>query len=310
MKILKPKFWDKNKGYLSFFLLPLTLVTILIIFLKKKLIKSIKFKISVICVGNIYVGGTGKTPFAIFLANNLLKIKKRPVIIRKFYKSHEDEYRLIKEHFNQLITANNRIEAIKKAEVSNFDTVILDDGFQDYSIKKKLNIVCFNQNQLIGNGFILPAGPLRDSLQSLVEANIIIINGEKDLEFEKKILEINHNLDIFYSYYKPINIDQFKGKEILAIAGIGNPENFFRLVENNGLVIKKKIVYPDHYNFTEKEIENILSLAKEKNYQILMTEKDYYKIRDFNKSNFQYLKLTLEIEKKEKLLNRIKEIYD
>ena len=143
MKILKPKFWDKNKGYLSFFLLPLTLVTILIIFLKKKLIKSIKFKISVICVGNIYVGGTGKTPFAIFLANNLLKIKKRPVIIRKFYKSHEDEYRLIKEHFNQLITANNRIEAIKKAEVSNFDTVILDDGFQDYSIKKKIKYSLF-----------------------------------------------------------------------------------------------------------------------------------------------------------------------
>ena len=217
---------------------------------------------------------------------------------------------MIKEHFNQLITENNRVEAIRKAELSNFDTVILDDGFQDYSIKKKLNIVCFNQNQLIGNGFILPAGPLRDSLQSLIEANIIIINGDKDLEFEKKILKINQNLDIFYSYYKPINIEQFKGKDILAIAGIGNPENFFRLIENNGLVIKEKMVYPDHYSFTEKEVGNILSLAKEKNYQILMTEKDYYKVRKFNVSKFQYLKLTLEIEKKDKLLKKIKEIYD
>ena len=241
MKIHKPKFWDKNKSFVSYFLLPFTLITLLIIFLRKKLIKSIKFKISVICIGNIYLGGTGKTPFAIFLANNLLKIKKKPVIIRKFYKSHSDEYNMIKKHFDQLITSNSRVEAIKRAEFSNFDTVILDDGFQDYSIKKKLNIICFNQNQLIGNGFVLPAGPLRDSLNSLIQANIIIINGEKNFEFEKKILKINPYLDIFYSHYIPENIDKFKGKEILAIAGIGNPENFFQLIENNGLIIKKKI---------------------------------------------------------------------
>ena len=70
---------------------------------------------------------------------------------------------MIKKHFDQLITSNSRVEAIKRAEFSNFDTVILDDGFQDYSIKKSLNILCFNSKQLIGNGMTLPSGPLRQS---------------------------------------------------------------------------------------------------------------------------------------------------
>ena len=76
----------------------------------------------------------------------------------------------------------------------NYDAVILDDGFQDYSIKKDLNIICFNQNKLIGNGQVLPSGPLRENLNSLIEANIVLINGKKDNNFENKILEINKNI--------------------------------------------------------------------------------------------------------------------
>jgi tetraacyldisaccharide 4'-kinase len=192
----------------------------------------------------------------------------------------------------------------------NYDSVILDDGFQDYSIKKDLNIICFNQNQLIGNGQVLPSGPLRENLNSLIEANIVLINGKKDNNFENKILEINKNIEIFYSYYKPENIDQFKNKELLAIAGIGNPENFFRLIKESNLNIKKKLIFPDHYEFTETEVQNIIRGAKEKNYHIIMTEKDYYKIKHFNKDELKYLKVYLEIEKKEKFIKRITELYD
>ena len=84
--------------------------------------------------------------------------------------------------------------------------VILDDGFQDRKIKKNLNIICFNQKQLIGNGFILPSGPLREGLKSLNKANIILINGKKDKNFEDKVLSINKDLEIFYSNYRPSKI--------------------------------------------------------------------------------------------------------
>ena len=110
---------------------------------------------------------------------------------------------------------------------SSFDTVILDDGFQDVRIKKDMNIICFNQNQLIGNGLTLPSGPLREKLSSLKNADVIIINGKKDKKFEEKLVKINEKLEIFYSCYKPINLDQFRNAKLMALAGIGNPENFF-----------------------------------------------------------------------------------
>ena len=127
-------------------------------FLKKKLTKINHFKIPVICIGNIYVGGTGKTPSSILLAKELVNLGKKPVILRKHYNNHDDEYNLIKNNFKNLIVSKNRVVAMKEAEKSNFDTAILDDGFQDFSIKKDLNIICFNSNQLIGNGFVIPSG--------------------------------------------------------------------------------------------------------------------------------------------------------
>ena len=114
---------------------------------------------------------------------------------------------LITNNFENLIV--NKIEqGIIDARKKGFKTLILDDGLQDYRIKSNLKIVCFNQKQLIGNGLVLPAGPLRESLSALKKVDIILINGNKDIEFEKK-LSINKNLDIHYSYYKLKNIDEF-----------------------------------------------------------------------------------------------------
>ena len=195
-----------------------------------------------------------------------------------------------------------------KLEKSEFDTVILDDGFQDYKVKKDLNIVCFHSNQLIGNGLTLPAGPLRESLNALKDADIIIINGNKVAKFEEKILKINNRLEIFYSEYKPINLEEFKDKKLLAVAGIGNPDNFFELLSNNNLNIEKKVVFPDHYNFSRSEIENIVDEAKNMNYQIIMTEKDFYKVKKFNFEAIKYLKVDLEIKAQEKVISKIKKI--
>ena len=310
MILIKPKFWDQKINFLTIFLLPLSLIFIFIIFLKKKFTKSLRFKIPIICVGNIFLGGTGKTPISVFLAKEISKLGKKTVILRRYYKNHKDEYKFIKSKFKNLILNKNRISGLEIAEKSNFDVAILDDGLQDYRIRKNLSIVCFNQNQLIGNGFVLPSGPLRETLNALKNANIVIINGDKDKYFERKILNINKKLEVFYSSYIPLNINEFKNKKLLAIAGIGNPENFFKLIEKNKLKLEKKIIFPDHYEFSKNEIQNIVDEATSKNCQIIMTEKDYFKVKHFKIRKIKFLKVLLKIDNQKMLLNKIKELYD
>ena len=137
MKIYKPKFWDKKLSFFSIIFFPLSIVFIIFVFLKKKLTKPISFKIPIICVGNIYIGGTGKTPTSILLANEFSKIGKKTTIIRKYYKNHEDEYGMIRDKFKELMINKNRIDSLYEAEKNNFNMAILDDGLQDYKIKKK-----------------------------------------------------------------------------------------------------------------------------------------------------------------------------
>ena len=308
MKLIKPKFWD-HKNLISLSLFPLSLIIQLVIFFKKRFTKISNFKIPIVCIGNIYVGGTGKTPLSILVSKELSKIGKKPAIIRKYYKDHEDEHSLIKENFNYLILNSNRIGAIQEAENKNFDIAILDDGFQDYKIKKNLSIICFNSN-FEGNGFVIPAGPLRENLSSIKNAQIMIINGDKNLKFEKKILDINNNIDIYYSEYKATNYDKFTQKELLVITGIGNPENFLKLLNDHNLKIAKKYIYPDHYNFSKEEVDNFINEAKKNNYQIICTEKDFHRIKVYGIKEINYLKVELVLEKKERLIKKIQSIYD
>ena len=310
MKIYKPKFWDKKFSIFAILFLPITILVLSIVFIKKLFSNQRDFKIPIICVGNIYLGGTGKTPLALFLAKEIKNIGKDPAIIRKFYPVHKDEHDYIKNSFRNLILRNNRTKAIEDALSKKFDTIILDDGFQDYEIKKDVNIICFNQNQLIGNGFVFPSGPLREGLNSIKNAEIVLINGKKDLKFERKITEIKKDITIYYSNYRPMNLDEFKNKKYLAFAGIGSPDNFFKLLEQNEITVIKKLFFPDHYSFKKKELLEIISLAKENNCEIITTEKDYFRIKDYNLNEIKYLKIDLEIIEKEKFLKNIFKIYD
>ena len=309
MKFNKPEFWDKKSNLISKLLLPLTFIVRTIIYLRKKIINPKKFNLPIICVGNIYIGGTGKTPIAIKLASELLKKNKNPVIVRKLHQNHEDEYGVISKYHN-LIIKKYRSDSIKEAENMKFDIVILDDGFQDYKIKKDLSLICFNSNQLIGNGLVIPSGPLREDLSAVKNAEIVIINGEKNFLFEEKIRQYNKKISIFYSKYKPIKIERFLKKKLVAIAGIGCPENFFKLLSEYNLNIVKKKVYPDHYKFNKQEFLDIINDAKKNDCEVIMTEKDFFKVKEFKVSGINYLEVQTEIENLEKLIEKILKIYD
>ena len=295
MKMIKPKFWSKKNNLLSFILFPLSIFLQILIYFKQKITKKRKVSIPVICVGNIYLGGTGKTPLSIEIVKILEKLNKKTAIVKKSYKEHEDEFKLILSNQVALFKDSSRYNGINEAIKQKFDCVILDDGFQDFSINKDLNILCFNERQLIGNGMTLPSGPLRESLSSLKRCQIVVINGNINLEFEKEIKNISNNINIFYSKYVPDNIEIFKNKNLLAFAGIGNPENFFYLLENNNLKIKKKISFSDHYNYSLKELNKLIYFALNNGLQLITTEKDYFRISHFQLPQIEYLKVKLDV---------------
>ena len=306
MKIFKPKFWQKKNSFLPYVFLPLSIFFQILIFLKKILVKKEKFSIPVICVGNIYLGGTGKTPLCIELVEILKKLNRKTAIIKKFYKNHEDEFRLIEAKKIKLFKETSRAVAVKKAKLEKFDCVVLDDGFQDSTIVKDLSIVCFNGEQLAGNGMTLPSGPLREKLSSIKNSQIVVINGNSNEIFEEQIKSISNNIDIYYSDYLPTNLNQFTDQNLLAFAGIGNPDNFFKLLEVNNLRVAKKISFPDHYNYSIKELNDLVNYSKNNRLKIITTEKDYFRIKHYKISDIQCLNVELEIRDKDKFVREIK----
>jgi tetraacyldisaccharide 4'-kinase len=309
MKILKPKFWHKKNSFLSFLLLPVSILLQFIIIIKKTLKRKKKFSIPVICVGNIYIGGTGKTPLCIELTEILRKYNKKTAIIKKFYKNQEDEFRLIESKKVKLFKNISRVEAIKKAEIEKFDCVVLDDGFQDPSIIKNLNIICFNEKQLIGNGMTLPSGPLREPFSSIKNSQIILINGNFNKVFEEKIRAVSSSISIYYSEYFPTNLAKFANQDLLAFAGIGNPSNFFKLLDENNLKIVKKVSFPDHYNYSLEELENLVKYSKDNKLKMITTTKDYFRIKHYNIPEIEYLDTNLKIKNKDKFEEEIKNVF-
>ena len=295
MKLLKPKFWNKKNNLMSLMLLPVSLSLQLLITIKNSFIKKVRFSIPVICVGNIYLGGTGKTPVSIEIVKILKKLGKKTAIIKKNYKKHNDEFKLIESKNIKLFKNITRKRAIIEAEMNKFDCVVLDDGFQDPSIAKNLNILCFNEKQLIGNGMTLPSGPLREPLSAIKKCQIIIINGNKNYEFEKVIKENSNNVSIYYAKYQPTNLQRFTSKNLLAFAGIGNPVNFFNLLEENNLTIKKKISFSDHYNYSLKELKRLIDYSIKNNLQLITTEKDFFRMKHFQLPQIECLNVNLEL---------------
>ena len=306
MKFYKPNFWKKKYyNIYSLILLPISIVIQFLFFIQKGIISPKKFNIPVICVGNIYIGGTGKTPLTLELYNILKSMNKNPAIVKKFYKNHYDEIELIKQNVGNLFLNSSRKKAMDEVQNKNFDVAILDDGYQDCSIKKDLKILCFNEKQLIGNGHTIPSGPLREKLSSIKKSQIVVINGNENKNFENKLKKIFKDINIFYSRYISEIPKEFNNKKFLAFAGIGNPENFFDTLREYGLNVTKSKIFPDHYSYKKNEIENLLDLANKNELDLITTEKDHYRLKKLG-FNINYLKIKVQIEKKDKFEKLIK----
>ncbi len=201
MKLKKPKHWDyKKPNIVAYLLLPFSLILLTVNFFKQLITKFTNknhTEIKTICVGNIYTGGTGKTPAAKEIFKITKSLGKNPAFIKKYYDYVNDEINMLK-NIGETFVSKKREISIKNLVKNGYNLAILDDGFQDFSIKNNLNIVCFNQKQWIGNGLIIPAGPLREKLNNLNKYEHVFLNGnlENIEEISNEINKINPKINI------------------------------------------------------------------------------------------------------------------
>ena len=309
MKLIKPHFWDSKKiSFFSIFLLPLT-IPLFVKNLLSKLKKKNKIeKIKTICVGNIYLGGTGKTPFTLNLVKILDKLKYKTAIIKKYYSDQTDEQKILNKG-NNLYLGKKRIELLKQAIKNKKEVAIFDDGLQEKSLAYDLTFVCFNINSWLGNGLLLPAGPLRESFSSLKEYDAVILSGndEDTYNIKAKIKKCNRKIKIFEAKYMLINLKKITiKKKYIIFSGIGNPKTFEKTLLNKKFKIIKSIVFPDHYQYKNKDIDKIKKLAKNLNANILTTEKDYMRLNNYDKKNINFIKVNLVVKDERKLINFLK----
>ena len=266
-------------------------------------------RIKTICIGNIYLGGTGKTPTTIKLYQLLSQQGYEVLTANKNYKEHLDE-KIILERKTETISSKNRLEIIDKAISMKKKILIFDDGLQDKKISYDIEFVCFDQKNWIGNGLLIPSGPLREKINSLKKYSCIFLkkDGEDTNAKTQLIKNINPNIKIFYTHFEPLNIDQFdKSKKYLIFSGIGNPQDFKNLLIKNELNIVDEIIYPDHYMYNKNDINKIKKRANGLGAKIITTEKDYVKISQLDKEDINFLEINLLIENQKELTDFIKE---
>lgn len=295
MKLRRPKFWF-NKNLLSYLLFPFSIITLCINNYKEIPIKK-KFSIKTICVGNINIGGTGKTSLAIEIYKILNKDFKT-VFIKKKYEDQKDEIRLLKKNGNT-ISEKNRINSLISAQKKNYKLAVLDDGLQQKDITYNVKIVCFNSDEGFGNGFLLPAGPLREKINELKNCDIAFINGEKkNSKLYSDIKLINKNIKIFNGRYKPKNLHTISKKDkYFMFCGIGNPKEFENTLNKYHIKIKDKKIFPDHYKLSNNEIKEIKTITKKKSLKLITTEKDYLRLEKNQRIGIKFIKISLKINK-------------
>jgi len=310
MNFKKPLFWNlKKPNFFSYTLIPFT-IPIIINNLLIKFQKKIKdTRIKSICIGNIYLGGTGKTPLTIKLYEIILKMGFKVITAKKFHSNQVDEQTLLQKK-TQSIISKTRIAAVNKAVSDLNEVIIFDDGLQERKVDYDLKIVCFKNKNWIGNGQLIPSGPLREKIESLINYDVVFFNGKGHIseDIKNKIKKINPKIKIFYSHYEIKNLDKFEKKSnYLIFSGIGDPASFKDILIENKINVKKEMIYPDHYIFKKNDIEKIVSEAKKIDAKILTTEKDFVKLSNNKIEGINFLEIELKIFEEKNFINFIYE---
>lgn len=314
------KHWYRRSlTLLTMVLVPLSWLYFLIIRIRRALyrfgwLQNTKFNVPVIVVGNITVGGTGKTPFIVWLAQLLKDQGYRPGIVSRGYGGQNnklpcqvtassdpvmvgDEPVLLAQRTHcPVVVCADRVAAVRTLlNNSSCNIVLSDDGLQHYRLARDLEIVLLDSERGLGNGFLLPAGPLRETATRLNEVDVVVQHGDVgDMQLQADAIIAIAHPEMRYE------LANFPNKKIHAVAGVGNPRRFFNMLESYGFVVTPH-VYPDHYPYSQHNIDF------QDNLPVVMTEKDAVKCAQFATEKCWYVNVNAKISDQltNKLLQKI-----
>ena len=309
-----PKFW-KTKGLLSTALLPLGCVYSFASSVRTWTSTPYVASVPVICVGNITVGGTGKTPICMSIVKDLSRAGYKNVYITSkgyggdittptkvdinTHTAHNvgDEPLLMAHAFNVVISKCRR-SGIQHAETLGADIIIMDDGLQNPLVHKNKTIVVIDALDGFSNDRIFPSGPLRQKKASLLSNcdAIIITSPYKNHKTNMAALGLEKHTNKVYKAHFDVTKKPFEDRQsVVAFAGIGNPEKFYESIKLCGYPIRAKASYPDHYPYTDSDLENLHAMANKALAKLITTEKDFVRLSPTQQKGITPLAITARI---------------
>lgn len=289
---MKTPWWFMHKTPLAILLLPTSWVyyfaSRIVYFFRK--FGAYKSRRGVICVGNILAGGVGKTPIVRAIATYL----DSPVVMRGYKKSAEtgdigDEAAML-SRVGLIVHTGDRKSNIMLLDRQKKETtpIVMDDGFQNPTVKKDISILVFDESIGYGNGFLLPAGPLREPKKHAARADAIIIIRSNN---PRKHFTVPAGVPVFYAKQQTLS-PYDENEKLVAFSGIGYPKKFFRCLSN---VVATR-AFADHYQFTDEDIEKLIALANKKKAKLVTTEKDWVRLPENVRDKIKYARLDINID--------------
>lgn len=272
-------------------------------------------RLPVICIGNLTMGGGGKTPTSRALMD-LIKQHgrfKSPCFLMRGYGGNASgpievdlsthtawdvgDEALMQARYAPVIVARNRRQGAKLAEQRGYDVIIMDDGFQNFSLHKNLSIIVIDGGFGFGNGLCFPAGPLREPVSDAARRAhaALIINPDEDLDTRPlgSLRKFTARLELMHQKDQPMEPDN---RNVVAFAGIARPEKFFTTLENAGYTIQSRFGYPDHHVYTHDQLKQMHSRAEKNGAALVTTEKDWVRLADSWRKKAGYLKIVIDCD--------------
>lgn len=261
----------------------------------------------VVCIGNLTVGGSGKTPVAIEIGRRLSQRGARAVFLTRgyggnirgpaFVSSSDTAARvgdepLLLANMAPVIVARDRAAGAKLADDNSYDVVIMDDGHQNFSLVKDLSLIVVDAALGFGNGRIVPAGPLRESVpQGLRRADALILMGDGS---HPEI--VDSTLPVVRARVVPASDEDWAAKRVVAFAGIGRPEKFFATLAAQGAQVVETHSYADHFVYSPRELDRLKKRAKAASASLVTTEKDFVRIAPADRDGIEQLRVRVTFE--------------
>jgi tetraacyldisaccharide 4'-kinase len=293
----EPGFWHSPSSWKSHLLRPLAALYGAVAARRLRR-KGFDAGIPVLCVGNYHVGGAGKTPTVLALVRILRALGETPVVLSRGYggrlrgpvmvdlarhlAADVGDEPLMMSLEVPVAVARDRIDGVALAKSQRASVIIMDDGFQNPSVAKDASLIVIDSDRGLGNGRVLPAGPLRAPLKpQLAHTDALIVVGGGGASADVAAAVVAKGGPVFAASLKPdeASVAALRDRRLLAFAGIGDPARFFRTLRASGLDVARERAFADHYVFSESDLDALQGEALRDQLTLVTTEKDYARLR-------------------------------